>query len=296
MDFGRASAQFAIRGQARSTRPSLRSTRNLASVSIGAVSCLTVVGERNVARGSWGVSSRTAYPRRLSCAYLRWGALAATAAASAADLGVLASGLVDVVAEAQDQVEILLLGQSGMSAVEPVLVVLAGPHADPQGFAAPGRPRRGEPPDGRRAGRRLEAVPVALAWVQAAGDGCARGVVTDAFGPDQAPVDDPGEPFVTGDLEAHVAGAVQAADVRPQRRRARPGESGHHPAVEDPAGNEPRSPAGRRRDPGRENERRCRRSASGQELPPLHQMLFPRATVHMLLTLGLHLPATVKVL
>lgn len=194
MDFGRASAQFAIRGQARSTRPSLRSTRNLASVSIGAVSCLTVVGERNVARSSWGVSSRTAYPRRLSCAYLRWGALAATAAASAADLGVLASGLVDVVAEAQDQVEILLLGQSGMSAVEPVLVVLAGPHADPQGFAAPGRPRRGEPPDGRRAGRSLEAVPVALAWVQAAGDGCARGVVTDAFGPDQAPVDDPGEP------------------------------------------------------------------------------------------------------
>ena len=74
--------------------------------------------------------------------------------------------LVDVVAEADHEVQVVLVRQRGVGGVVAGLVVLAGEEGDPGGLARVGRPRGGEAPDGAvdRAGD--EAVVVALARLE----------------------------------------------------------------------------------------------------------------------------------
>ena len=126
---------------------------------------------------------------------------------------------VDVVAEADDEVEVLARHHV-MRVVEAVGVVLAGEERERELLAGVGGRRGPEAADGALAALRLEAVEVLVVGLE---PGHAR---LDAAadlrpGGDRLARDDVAEALVARDLEPDAAALLDAADARPQRHRLR---------------------------------------------------------------------------
>ena len=141
--------------------------------------------------------------------------------------------VVDVVAQAHDEVEVLARHRL-VRVVVAVGVVLAGPEGEAHGLQRVGRQRGAEAPDGAVLGRRGEAVVVLLVGLQA-GDP-RLDVVVDGRGGRQPLVgDDVAEVLVGRHLEVEADLALGVGQPRPQRDRARRRLARHDALGEAPA-------------------------------------------------------------
>jgi hypothetical protein len=123
---------------------------------------------------------------------------------------------VDVVAEADDEVEVVLARHHLVGVVEAVRVVGARVEREAHGLARVIRHRGLEAPDRTVLVARLEAVVVVLAGLQAAHARLDR-VVAAGVRADRAACDDVLEVLVARHLEPDAAGALDVVDDRRQR-------------------------------------------------------------------------------
>ena len=141
--------------------------------------------------------------------------------------------VVDVVAEADDEVEVLARHRL-VRVVVAVRVVLAGPEGEAHGLQRVGRQRGAEAPDGAVLGRRREAVVVLLVGLEARDP--RLDVVVDGRGGRQPLVGDHvAEVLVGRHLEVEADPALGVGQARPQRDRARRRLARHDAFREAPA-------------------------------------------------------------
>ena len=167
--------------------------------------------------------------------------------------------LIDVVAEADDQVEILL-GHRRLGIEVAGLVVLAGEVGDLQRLLGIGRGQGAELPDLRVLVSGLEAVVVLMAGLEA-GDALMDCVVLVLAGGHLGPLDDLAEAFVLGDLEGQPGDAVELGDPSPKRDRLG-GREARGDAVGELAG------LGERRSGAPRHRRIVERKAAPRRRPP----------------------------
>ena len=145
-------------------------------------------------------------------------------------LGVVAL-VVDVVAEADHEVEVLLGRHQLVAVVEAVRVVRAAEEREADRLVGVERQRGAEAPDGRVSGRRREAVVVLLVGLQTRDLRLDR-VVLRRAGLDVLVRDDVLEGTVGGDFERDRAGLLDAVDARPQGDAGRRRIAGDDPVGE----------------------------------------------------------------
>ena len=124
--------------------------------------------------------------------------------------------LVDVVAEAEDEVKVLLLSERRVGRVVAGLVALARVEADPELLIGVRGGKRAEGPDTRFRVLGLKAVVVLARRGEAADPGMHREVPARLC-EDVVPVDDMPKAGIGRDLHAEARGAVQSLEARPQR-------------------------------------------------------------------------------
>jgi hypothetical protein len=139
---------------------------------------------------------------------------------------------VDVVAEADDEVEVLV-GHRLVRVVEAVREVLAREERELELLPRVGRWRGAEAPDRALAAARLEAVVVLLVRPEAR-DARLDAPARSRAGRDRLARHDVAEPAVARNLEPDAAAALRLGDARPQRDRARRRVAGGH-AFGEPA-------------------------------------------------------------
>ena len=175
-------------------------------------------------------------------------------------------GLVDVVAEVEDEVDVRLLGDRGVGVVEAGLVALAGEERDPQRML--GVMRRSSPEAADRGPLVLgvEAVEVLVRRLEAADPG-ARGEVALLARGDGLLQDDVLEVAVLGDLELEPRGVLGLTQLRPQDRALGVGEAGGDAEREGAGLGDGYAPlAGDRRVVREGGDRRTRGETGDQEL------------------------------
>jgi hypothetical protein len=139
---------------------------------------------------------------------------------------------VDVVAEADDEVEVVV-GHDLVGVVEAVREVLAGPEREAHGLARVLGQGRPEAADGAVGRARGEAVEVLLVRAQPA-DARLQRVPAVARGRHAAAGDDAAEVHVARDLELRADAARDVVQARPQRDPARRRLARHHASENRP--------------------------------------------------------------
>jgi hypothetical protein len=132
--------------------------------------------------------------------------------------GLVVVALVDVVAEADDDVEVLLLGERGVRGVEAAVPLLAGEEADPRRLVGVGGAEGAEAADRRRAVAGEEAVVVSLPGLEPGAAQPRRDRVVARRGRRGAVAGEDGaEVGVGGHLVLDQAGPLELGELRPQR-------------------------------------------------------------------------------
>ena len=186
--------------------------------------------------------------------------------------------LVDVVAEAEDEVEVLLLRQPGLGVVEAGVPVLAGEVPDPDRLLRVRRRGRAELAHATLLALGEEAVEVLLAGLQPL-DPVVDGVVAVLLGLHRDRLEHLVEALVGRHLDRQLRAAVDPREPGPDRDRLRRGEAGGNPVRELAAlGERQPLPPGDRRVVERRRQREARGRAADQELAPA-QSLPPDAAV-----------------
>ena len=133
--------------------------------------------------------------------------------------------LVDVVAEAEDQVEVLLVRDRPLGVVEARVPVLARVEGDPDRLARVQRRRGLEPADRRLRVLGDEAVEVVLVGLQAVDEGAGR-EVTILAGGDRLLRDDVAELPVGGDNDVQLGRPLDLAETGPELDALGSGKTG----------------------------------------------------------------------
>ena len=204
-------------------------------------------------------------------------------------------GLVDVVAEADDEVDVLLRHRT-LGVEEAGLVLLAGIEGDPQRLLRVGRRPGAETAHGRMGVLGEEAVEVLASGLQPA-DAGPGGEIAVGAGRHRLLEDGVLEVAVLGDLQLQAGGLLQALRTRPEDRALGVGEAGGHALRElDLLGERDALAARHRGVVDRRGQRGAGREPADQEGAPaqsrralelvkVESHLFDRVSVHRCLLL-----------